>query len=110
MDERHITDRGRIDEALRDSSAQFQRLYESDLIGIAVADAAGAFLDANDHFLRMVGYTRKELHGGRVNWLAITPAEYLPQDEAGIAEAALRGSCTPYEKEYIRKDGTRLPT
>ncbi len=104
-----ITNRKRAVEALSRSEERFRRVFESDMIGISFPDRSGRFLDGNDKFLRMVGYSRDDLDSGRVRWDAMTPAEYAPLDAKGFAEADERGSCIPYEKEYIRKDGTRMP-
>src|SRR5450631_3346291 len=88
---------------------RIQKLIESDLLGICIPDRFGAFIEANDELLRMTGYTREDLEAGRVRWDIMTPPEYRELDVIHIAEAAQRGSCTPYEKEYIRKDGVRVP-
>ena len=70
----------------------------------------GKITDANDKFLEMVGYTREDLQNGRVNWEIMTPPEYhRPLDEHAIVELKSKGVGTPYEKEYIRKDGSRIP-
>jgi PAS domain S-box-containing protein len=106
---RDISERKRTEQALRESESRFRKLFESDLMGICVPDRFGAFKDGNNEFLRIVGYTREELEAGLVRWDRMTPREYRALDAAHIAEAAERGSCTPYEKEYIRKDGTRVP-
>jgi PAS domain S-box-containing protein len=111
-----VTDRKRIEEmlrereqALRKTEMRFQTLYQSDLIGIGFPDSEGAIHDGNDELLRIVGYSREELEAGLVRWDKMTPPEWREIDLAHIAEARERGSCTPYEKEYIRKDGTRIP-
>jgi PAS domain S-box-containing protein len=104
-----ITDRKLATEALRHNESQLRRLFEANLIGVAYSTAEGAFLDGNDEFLRIVGYERADLVAGRVRWKDMTPARYAPGDHSGIAEARRRGACTPYEKEYIRKDGSPVP-
>ena len=104
-----ITELKRVQGQLHTSESRFRRLWESDLMGIGIPDRFGGFLESNDEFLRMVGYTREDMQAGRVRWDMMTPPEYGEVDRQHIAEAAERGSCTPYEKEYIRKDGTRIP-
>jgi PAS domain S-box-containing protein len=97
------------EQALRASERRLQRLFEANVVGVGVSDGAGNWVEANDELLRMLGYDRTELQAGEVRWKDMTPDRYLPLDEQAIAEAVERGACTPYEKEYIRKDGSLLP-
>src|SRR5499427_9225432 len=57
----------------------------------------------------MVQYDREDLASGRVRWTDLTPSEWRNRDERGIAELKETGIFQPFEKEYFRKDGSRLP-
>jgi PAS domain S-box-containing protein len=103
-----ISDRKRSEDALRASESRFRRLFESNIIGINFGDLQGNILDANDAFLDLVGYTRADLQAGRLQLNIITPAEYHPLDEQAGHQSLSLGACVPYEKEYIRKDGSRV--
>jgi PAS domain S-box-containing protein len=94
---------------LQESEARAKRLVDSSLIGIITADVNGTITEANDAFLKMVGYTREDLLTGKVRWDAMTPLEYRAVDRRAIAQMLTTGVNTPYEKEYIRKDGSRIP-
>jgi PAS domain S-box-containing protein len=96
-------------QSLRQSEARFGGLAESNIIGIIVADLNGPILEANDIFLQMVGYTQEELRSGRMRWREMTPPESLEVSERAVEELIRTGACTPFEKEYIRKDGSRIP-
>ncbi len=103
-----ITDKKETAAALRRSELYLKRLFEAKVIGIVTADR-NYILDANDAFLNMLGYSREELQEHKINWPAITPAEYEPIDQYAIQELQENDTCTPFEKEYYRKDGSRQP-
>lgn len=104
-----VTEQMAAEDAVRDSQSRYQRLYDSDLIGIGYPDAAGRIRDGNDALLRIIGYSREEMQAGMVRWDEMTPPEYREMDATHIAESTEFGRCTPYRKEYIRKDGKRVP-
>ena len=85
----------------------FRAFFHSDVMGTVLGDIHGIVQEANDEFLRVAGYSREELSAGRIRWADLTPPEFRERDEAGIAEAKRRRAVAPYEKQYIRKDGSR---
>jgi PAS domain S-box-containing protein len=105
---RDITGRKRAEEGLRHAHERLQRFVDANIVGVVIARPAGAVVEANDYYLRTIGYTREEFEQGMVDWRAMTPPEWLPADEHAIAELRERRTCTPYEKEYVRRDGTRV--
>jgi two-component system, cell cycle sensor histidine kinase and response regulator CckA len=103
-----ISQRRHAEVALWSAHARLRRFVDANIVGVVIADAAGTVVDANDYYLELIDHTREELERGKVDWRAITPPEWLPADERAIVELRARGTCTPYEKEYLRRDGTRV--
>lgn len=104
-----VTESKQAEIALAANEARLRGFVESNVVGIIYGDVYGNIHAANEALLRLVGYTQEDVQAGRLRWVDITPPEYLPLDQQGIAEARDRGACTPYEKEYICKDGRRVP-
>jgi PAS domain S-box-containing protein len=85
------------------------RLIESNVIGIAHWAWDGRVIEANDAALTVIGYDRDDLLSGRVNWRELTPPEWRYADERALDQIRAKGAAHPYEKEYVRKDGSRVP-
>jgi PAS domain S-box-containing protein len=94
---------------LQEREARIRRLVDSNIIGITIWDLEGRIIDANQAFLDMVGYAREDLVSGRLRWRELTPAEWRDADEQVIEELKAVGTIQPREKEYFRKDGSRVP-
>src|SRR5215470_5468294 len=92
-----------------DREGKIRRLVDANIIGIIIADREGRILEANDAFLRLVGYDREDLVSGRVRWTELTPPEWRERDIRTRAELNATGRVQPFEKEYFRKDGSRVP-
>jgi PAS domain S-box-containing protein len=112
-----ITERKRTEETLREQArdlaereAKIRRLVDANIVGIFIWDLKGQILEANDAFLRIVGYDRDDLASGRLHWTELTPPEWLDRDrERWVPEIKVSGILQPFEKEYFRKDGSRVP-
>jgi two-component system, cell cycle sensor histidine kinase and response regulator CckA len=104
-----ITARKDAEAALRANEARLRGVIDSNMVGIFFWNRDGRITDANDCFLQLTGYTREDLAHDRINWRAMTPPEYAQRDQDGLRQIAMTGVCAPFEKEYIRRDGTRLP-
>lgn len=103
-----VTERRAAENAVRESETKFRRLLASNITGVIFWTLQGDIVDANDLFLNMVGYTREDLRQGKLSWKNLTPPEYARVDEKAIAELVATGTCAPFEKEYLRKDGSRV--
>jgi PAS domain S-box-containing protein len=107
---RDITEHKRAEKSLRESEARFRRLFESNLTGVAFWNVDGFILDANDAFLQLAGYTRDEFATlGKINWRELTPVEYKDLDDRALLEVQTTGVSRLYEKEYLQRDGKRVP-
>ena len=104
-----VTKAKNAEHALRESEERFRRLIAANIVGVGISDGGGDWLEANDELLRIIGCGREELRDGRLRWIDMTPETYRTLEEERIAEARRRGACTPYEKEYVRKDGSLVP-
>lgn len=93
--------------AVRASEERLRRAFDIETVGVLYFTTDGRITGANDAFLRMAGYTRKDVDAGRLRWDALTPPEFMPQSLRAIEEYQRAGRTTPYEKQYMRPDGSR---
>jgi PAS domain S-box-containing protein len=103
-----ITARRRAEEELRISEARLQRFVDANVLGIVSADERG-ITEANDAFLDSVGYSREDFAHGVIDWRAMTPPEWSEISEQAVRDIRELGACAPFRKEYVRKDGSRVP-
>ena len=94
---------------LAERETRVRRLFDSNIIGIVIFDFKGGVIDANDAFLDMVGYSREDLLSGRIRWTDMTPVEWRAATEQRLADLRAAATRQAYEKEYFRKDGSRVP-
>jgi len=99
----------RANRDLAEREAKIRRLVDSNIIGIFVWDFEGRILEANDEFLRMLNYDREDLVAGRIRWADLTPPDWRDRNNARIERQKSGGRFEPFEKEYTRKDGSRVP-
>jgi len=107
--QRENSERKLAEEELRERESRIRRLVESNIIGLFFWNVAGMVTDANDEFLRIVDYSREDLLSGHVGWADMTPPEYRAVDARALEILRQGGTYPPREKEYIRKDGRRIP-
>jgi PAS domain S-box-containing protein len=94
---------------LAQREAKIRRLVDSNIIGIFIWDFDGRILEANEAFLHIVGYDREDLVAGSIRWTDLTPPEWRDRDTQLLHEHKATGFLQPFEKEYFRKDGSRVP-
>jgi PAS domain S-box-containing protein len=103
-----ITGQRRAEAAVRQSNRLLGRLREANVLGVLVVSEEGIH-EANGAFLDIVGYTRDDLESGRIHWRAITPQRWAARDDDAVEQLRRTGTFRPYEKEYMRRDGHRVP-
>jgi PAS domain S-box-containing protein len=92
----------------RSLQTSFSLLYQSPYLGVAIADE-NRIIDGNEAFLRMIGHTRTELAEGKLDWRAMTPERFRALDASAMEQLREFGTCVPYEKEYVLRDGSSAP-
>lgn len=109
--ETEVRERTRAEEELRLAYDRLRAFFDHRIggIGVVIANAKGDILQANDCYLDMLGCSREELLSGLVDWRKMTPGEWLSADERALDQLRQRGACDIYEKEYARRDGSRVP-
>ncbi|MFL6618381.1 MAG: PAS domain S-box protein [Povalibacter sp.] len=103
-----ITERKQAAESLRRTEQRLSRIFETNLLGLLYFNVEGGVVGANDEFLRVVGFTRADLEEGTVDWSRMTPDEFKAQDARAVADLQRVGAHVAIEKQYVRKDGTRV--
>jgi PAS domain S-box-containing protein len=94
---------------LAEREAKIRRLVDANIMGIYIWNLRGEILEANEAFLYIVGYSREDLVSGGLRWTDLTPAEWRGRDAQAEAELVATGTIQPFQKEYVRKDGSRVP-
>jgi PAS domain S-box-containing protein len=98
-----------VREFARGLEAKIRRLVDANIVGIVMWNLEGAITEANEAFLRMVQYDIEDIASGRVRWTELTPAEWRDREEWAITELKTTGVFQTFEKEFFRKDGSRVP-
>lgn len=93
---------------LRERESRIRRLVDANIIGVFMWTLEGEIFEANDSFLDMVGFDRSDLIAGRLRWTDLSPREEWERDARIVEEVRTTGVATPWEKEFFRKDGTRV--
>ena len=94
---------------LEEREAKIRRLVDANIMGIFIWNLQGEIIEANDAFLHMLEYSREDVVSGRVRWRDLTPAEWRDRDEQAVADLKATGTAQPFQKEFLRKDGSRAP-
>ena len=103
-----LTEQRQTEAALRQSNALLGRLRDANVLGVVVVGENQVY-EANDAYLAIIGYSREDLQADRVHWRKITPPGWAGVEEKAMRQLVQTGACQPFEKEYLHKDGHRVP-
>jgi PAS domain S-box-containing protein len=103
-----LTEQRRTEAALRQSNALLGRLRDANVLGVVVVGENRVY-EANDAYLGIIGYNRNDLEAGRVHWRQITPPGWASVEDKAMRQLLQTGACQPFEKEYLHRDGHRVP-
>jgi PAS domain S-box-containing protein len=104
-----LLEKARLYSELSEREARIRRLVDANIIGIVIFTLDGRITEANEAFLTMVGYSREDLRSGRISYIGMTPPEWQATTLNAMEQLKAGGTCRPYEKEYVRKDGSHVP-
>ncbi|MCA1458264.1 AAA family ATPase [Bradyrhizobium sp. BRP22] len=102
-------DNARLYRELQERESKIRRLVESNIIGIFIFDHIPDILDANEAFLKTLGYDRDDLAAGRLRWADLTPPEWQERTDRARDELKATRVVKPFEKAFFHKDGSRVP-
>ena len=105
---RDVTDRKLAEQALMASQERLEKALAIETVGVMFFDLKGFLIGSNDAFMHMSGYSRDEISSGTISWRDLTPEEWVDRSSHAMEELLGTGRIKPYEKEYLRKDGTRF--
>ena len=102
-------DNARLLQELQEREARIRRLVDANIIGMHIFNSAGVIVDANQAFLKIIGYDQSDVAAGKLRYFDLTPPEWKSRSALARAEMEMTGTVQPFEKEYFRKDGSRVP-
>jgi PAS domain S-box-containing protein len=102
-------DNARLYQEIREKESRIRRLVDANIIGMHIFNGEGVIVDANHAFLKIVGYDREDLVAGQLRYIDLTPPEWRDRSARAQAEMEMTGAVQPFEKEYFRRDGSRVP-
>jgi PAS domain S-box-containing protein len=102
-------DNARLYRELQERESRIRRLVDANIIGIHIFNGEGIIVDANRSFLKTVGYDREDLIARQLGHVDLTPPEWRERSLLAKAEMEMTGAAQPFEKEYFRSDGSRVP-
>ena len=104
-----VTQQRQLETALRQSTSLLGRAHEANVLGVVASTEQDGAYEANDAFLDLIGYSRDDLAAGRISYQSITAPEWAAHDRRALEQLRRTGAFQPYDKEYVHRDGHRVP-